>query len=46
VSTGEVCLVSPGPLSPQESAAALGVLAQSTVTISVAEPEFDECFSL
>lgn len=43
--TGEVCLVSPGPLSPQQSADGLGVLAHCTVTMSVTEPEFDECFS-
>ncbi len=45
VSTGGICLVTPGPLPPQESAVALGTLAHCAVTVSVTEPEFDEYFS-
>jgi len=46
VSRGAVCLVTPGPISGPECAAALGALAHSTLTISVSEPEFDEYFSI
>jgi uncharacterized protein (DUF58 family) len=44
-SSGGICLVTPGPLSPQEGAEALGALAHCTVTVSVTEPEFDEYFT-
>ena len=45
VSAGGICLVTPGPLSAQEGASALGVLVQGTVTVSVADPEFHEYFT-
>ena len=45
VSTGGICLVTPGPLSPQLGAAALGPLARSSFTVDVSRPEFDEIFS-
>jgi hypothetical protein len=46
VSRGGICLVTPGPISGPQNAAALGALAHCTVTISVSEPEFDEYFSI
>ncbi|MCK4373668.1 MAG: DUF58 domain-containing protein [Candidatus Brocadiae bacterium] len=46
VSTGGICLVTPGPLPREESAAALGPLTHCSVSIDVSEPEFDEIFSL
>jgi len=45
VSTGGICLVTPGPLSPQDGAAALAPLARGSLIIDVSRPEFDEIFS-
>jgi uncharacterized protein (DUF58 family) len=46
VSGGGICLVTPGPVSRQEAAAALGTVAQCSVCMDVSEPEFDEIFSI
>jgi uncharacterized protein (DUF58 family) len=45
VSTGGICLVSPGPVSAGEARQALGPLSARTVVIDVSEPEFDEVFT-
>lgn len=42
---GGICLVTPGPLSPDEALGALGSFAHCSVSIDVSEPGFDEIFS-
>jgi uncharacterized protein (DUF58 family) len=45
VSTGGICLVTPGPVPSRAEPAALGSLARSSFTVDVSRPEFDEIFS-
>jgi uncharacterized protein (DUF58 family) len=45
LSAGGVCLVTPGPVSAQEGASALGAMAHCAATVSVAETGFNECFT-
>jgi uncharacterized protein (DUF58 family) len=42
---GGICLITPGPLSPDEALGALGSFAHCSVRIDVSEPEFDEIFT-
>ena len=45
VGTGGICVVTPGPLTREQRAAALGPLAQSSIWIDVSEGGFHEIFS-
>jgi uncharacterized protein (DUF58 family) len=45
VSTGGVCLVTPGPVAPEQARAVLGPLAHCAVRIDASDPEFDEIYT-